>query len=98
MKNVLLLCLQFVLFLIIFVAGSLFPPFHLEHVLTTTPTTLHIFVADGLVLMIALYVAIGVIEMLTKRIRTALPWTTVAVLLAAVIGFYMKFGFITRDL
>ena len=40
MKNVLLLCLQFVLFLIIFVAGSLFPPFHLEHVLTTTPTTL----------------------------------------------------------
>lgn len=98
MKNVLLLCLQFVLFLIIFVAGSLFPPFHLEHVLTTTPTTLHIFVADGLVLMIALYVAIAVIEVLTKRIRTALPWTTVAVLLAAALGLYMKFGFITRDL
>lgn len=98
MKNVLLLCLQFVLFLIIFVAGSLFPPFHLEHVLNTTPTTLHIFVADGLVLMIAFYVAIAVIEVLTKRIRTALPWTTVAVLLAAVLGLYMKFGFITRDL
>lgn len=98
MKNVLLLCLQFVLFLIIFVAGSLFPPFHLEHVLTTTPTTVHIFVADGLVLMAAFYFAIAVIEIITKRIRTALPWTTIAVVLAAAIGLYMKFGFITRDL
>jgi hypothetical protein len=98
MKNVLLLCLQFVLFLIVFVAGSLFPPFHMEHVLTTTPTTLHIFVADGLVLMIAFYVAIAAIEIITKRVRAALPWTTVAVVLAAAIGLYMKFGFITRDL
>lgn len=98
MKNVLLLCLQFVLFLIVFVAGSLFPPFHMEHVLTTTPTTLHIFVADGLVLMIAFYVAIAVIEIITKRVRASLPWTTVAVVLAAAIGLYMKFGFITRDL
>ena len=98
MKNVLLLCLQFVLFLIVFVAGSLFPPFHMEHVLTTTPTTLHIFVADGLVLMIAFYVAIAAIEIITQRVRAALPWTTVAVVLAAAIGLYMKFGFITRDL
>ena len=98
MKNVLLLCLQFVLFLIVFVAGSLFPPFHMEHVLTTTPTTLHIFVADGLVLMIAFYVAIAAIEIITKRVRAALPWTTVAVVLAAAVGLYMKFGFITRDL
>lgn len=98
MKNVLLLCLQFVLFLIVFVAGSLFPPFHVEHVLTTTPTTIHLFVADGLVLMIAFYLAIVVIEIFTKRVRTALPWTTIALFLAAALGLFMKFGFITRDL
>jgi hypothetical protein len=98
MKNALFLCLQFVLFLIVFVAGSLFPPFHIEHVITTTPTTIHLFIADGLVLMIAFYLAIAVIEVVTKRIRTALPWTTIAVVLAAIVGLVMKFGFITRDL
>jgi len=97
MKNLLLLCVQFALFLIVFFAGSLFPPFHIEHVLTTTPTVTHLFVADGILLMLGLYAIIAVVEALMKRIRTAFPWTSAALLLATVLGLFMKFGFITRE-
>ena len=98
MKNILFLCLQFVLFLIVFAAGSLFPPFHIERILTTTPTITHLFVADGLILMLVVYVLIVVIEALMKRLRTSVPWTTAAFILATVLGLVMKFGFITREL
>jgi len=98
MKNFFFLCLQFILFLIVFAAGSLFPPFHMEHVLTATPSYTHIFVADGLVLMVALYVLIVILEAVRKRIRSAFPWTTLALVLAVVLGLYMKFGFITHQI
>lgn len=98
MKNFFFLCLQFVIFMIVFAAGSLFPPFHIEHVLTATPTYTHIFVADGLVLMIALYVLIVIVEAVTKRIGRAIPWTTIALVLAAIVGLYFKFGFITHEM
>ena len=95
MKKVILTILQFVLFLIIFGAGSLFPPFHFEHVLIVTPGFTRIFVADGLLMMIALYVLIVLVEVMRKRLRTAAPWTTLAVIFAAVLGLMMKFGFKT---
>lgn len=98
MKNFFFLCLQFVIFLIVFAAGSLFPPFHMEHTLVVTPSYTHIFVADGLVLMVALYVLIVIIEAVRKHIRVALPWTTLALALAVVLGLYMKFGFITHQI
>ena len=50
MKNVLAIVLQLVLFLVVFGAFSLFPPFHIQHVLSATPAGTRIFVADGLVL------------------------------------------------
>jgi hypothetical protein len=95
MKKVILTILQFLLFLIVFGAGSLFPPFHFEHVLIVTPGFTRIFVADGLLLMFALYVLVVLVEILRKRLRTAAPWTTLAVILAAVLGLMMKFGFKT---
>ena len=98
MKNFLFLCLQFVLFLIVFAIGSLFPPFHIERVLTTTPTITHLFVADGLVLMLGLYIVIVIIEALMKRVRSTAPMTTLAFVLAGVAGLVMKFGFITHEL
>lgn len=98
MKNFFFLCLQFVIFMIVFAAGSLFPPFHIEHVLTATPNYTHIFVADGLILMIALYLAIVIVQAVTKRIRRAVPWTTIAVVLAVIAGLYLKFGFVTHEL
>jgi len=95
MKIVILTILKFVVFLIVFGAGSLFPPFHFEHVLIATPGFTRIFVADGLLLMFALYVLILLVEAMRKRLRTAAPWTTLAIILAAVLGLMMKFGFKT---
>jgi hypothetical protein len=95
MKTAIITILQFVLFLIVFGAGSFFPPFDYEHVLIATPGFIRVFVADGLLLMFALYVLILVIEAFRRRLRTAAPWTTLAVILAAVLGLMMKFGFKT---
>ena len=97
MKKAILTIFQFVLFLIVFAAGSFFPPFHFEHVLIVTPGFTRIFVADGLLLMLALYVLIIFVEVMRKRLRTAVPWTTLAVILAAALGLMMKFGFLTRS-
>jgi hypothetical protein len=97
MKKVILTILQFVVFLIVFGVGSLFPPFHFEHVLIATPGVTRIFVADGFLLMVALYVLIVLVEVIRKRLRTSAPWTTLAVILAAVLGLMMKFGFLTRS-
>lgn len=95
MKKVVFTALKFVLFFIVFGVGSLFPPFHFEHVLIATPGVQRIFVADGLLLMFALYVVIVLSEVLRKRLRTSALWTTLAVVLAAVLGLMMKFGFKT---
>ena len=97
MKTAVLTILKFFLFLIVFGLGSLFPPFHFEHVLIATPGVTRIFVADGLLLMLALYVLIVLAEALRKRLRASAPWTTLAVILAAVLGLMMKFGFLTRS-
>ena len=97
MKKVLVTVLQLVLFLLVFLAGSFFPPFHVEHVLIATPGAARVFIADGLLLMVALYVLILIVEAIAKRLRTAALWTTVAFLLAILFGFMMKFGFLTRS-
>jgi hypothetical protein len=95
MKRVTLTTFQFFLFLIVFGAGSFLPPFHFEHILIATPGFTRIFVADGLLLMFALYIVIVLVEVTRKRLRTSAPWTTLAVILAAVLGLMMKFGFKT---
>jgi hypothetical protein len=41
-------------------------------------------------------VLIVLVEVMRKRLRTAGPSTTLAVILAAVLGLMMKFGFLTR--
>jgi uncharacterized membrane protein AbrB (regulator of aidB expression) len=100
MKKALATIFQFLLFLVVFFVGSLFPlpsPFHHERVLSTTPTATRIFIGDGLHLMLALFILIILVEAVTKRLRTAAPWTTLALILAAVLGFVMKFGFLTRS-
>lgn len=97
MKKALVTVVQLGLFLLVFLAGSLFPPFHLERVLIVTPGSTRVFVADGLLLMVALYILIVLVEALTRRLRTAAPWTTAALVLAAIFGFMMKFGFLTRS-
>ena len=99
MKKISLAFLQFVLFLLIFLAGSFLRPIHLTWSVThPTPTSTRYFVPDGLLLMLALYITILVIEVITKRIRTAGLWTTAAFLLALVVGLMAKFGSVTQDM
>jgi hypothetical protein len=97
MKKVISTILQFFFFLIVFGAFSLFPPFHIEHVLSTAPIGTRIFIADGLLLAFALYLLIVLIEVLMKRLRISAPLTTAAFVLAAILGLMMKFGFLTRS-
>ena len=97
MKRVSLAILQFVLFLLVFFFGSILPPFHIEHIILATPGSTRIFVADGLLLALVFYVIIVIVQILRKRLRTATPWTTLALILAVVFGLMMKFGFLTRS-
>jgi hypothetical protein len=97
MKNAVFTVLQLILFLFVFFVGSLFPPFHFEHILIATPGLTRIFIADGLLLMVLLYIVIVLAEAMRKRLRGAAPWTTLALVLATVLGLMMKFGFLTRS-
>jgi hypothetical protein len=97
MKKVVTTILQFLLFLILFGAFSLFPPFHIEHVLGSSASGTRIFIADGLLLALAVYLFIVLIEFLMKRLRASAPLTTIAFVFAAILGFLMKFGFLTRS-
>jgi FtsH-binding integral membrane protein len=52
-----------------------------------------IFVYDGVLLVVLLYVLILLIAAARKRIALAFPTTTVAFVLALVLGLLAKFGF-----
>jgi hypothetical protein len=97
MKKALFTILQFVLFLLVFFFGSILPPFHIEHIILATPGSTRIFVADGLLLALVLYVIIVIVQVIRKRLRAATPWTTLAFILAIFLGLMMKFGFLTRS-
>lgn len=93
-KKIIFMLLQFVLFLIVFFAGSLLPVFQiLPSNIMTFANGLRAFEWDGVFLMLALFVLILLIEALRKRLRSAAPWTSLALALATILGLAMKFGF-----
>jgi hypothetical protein len=96
-KKALLTLLQFVLFSLIYVAGVVFATLHMipSHVQTWADGTK--FEWDGVLLMLALFVVILVIEALSKRLRSAASWTTLALVLAALVELVVKFGLMTPD-
>lgn len=89
---------QFVLFLVTFAAGSfVLHPFHVQTVLASDATHSRTFIWDGLLMMLVLYVLVLLLELTMKKIRQAAPWSTLAVVLAGVLGLAMKFGFLSVD-
>ncbi len=94
-KNVIFTILQFVLFSVAYVAGTILPPFGLlpSHVSTWADGTR--FEWDGVFLALALFIVILLIEALRKRLRRAAPWTTLALVLAAIVEFVIKLGVTT---
>ena len=95
-KNVFFAILQFILFFVVFGAGSFFPPFHIEHVLGVTADGTRVFICDGGLLMTALFAVILLIQAVRKRVATSGPWTALAFLLAGLAGYMAKFGFLTK--
>ena len=87
--------LQTVLFLLLFVAGSFLPVLpsfrSLDWQVATGPG--RVFVMDGLLLMAAVYLLILLLEAAKKRLRGPGGLTTLAFVLALVLGLAMKVGF-----
>ena len=99
MKKALSAIGQFILFLLVFLAGSLANPFHLKwFVVHPTPTSTRFFVPDGLLLMIAIFLVILLIEVLRKRLIPSALWTAAAFAAALVLGLLAKFGSATHDI
>ena len=100
MKRVLSLLGQialFALFLALFFAGSFFDLFGAHWFLShPQPGTVRYFVPTGLLLMTLAYAVVFALEALARKLRTAGLATTIAFVLALVLGFAAKFGFVTR--
>jgi hypothetical protein len=98
MKKLLSTLLQFLLFFIVFAVGSFLHPFNIHSGTTVlAPTVTRYFVADGLLLSLALFIAIVIIQAIRKRLCNT-TWTAIAFLLAIAVGYALKLGFITREL
>ncbi|RXH54262.1 hypothetical protein [Granulicella sibirica] len=98
MRRFLSVFLQFFLFLVTFALGSfLLHPFNVVTVLASDATHTRSFLWDGLLLMLLLYALVLLIEVVMRQIKAAGLWSTIAVVLAGVLGFAMKFGFISTD-
>jgi hypothetical protein len=92
-KKVIFALLQFLLFLVVFAVGTFVLPLLNISYVTSWANGTRGFEWDGILLMLAISLLIIVIEALRKRLRSAAPWTTMALALAAIIGLAMKFGF-----
>ena len=90
--KIVLAILQFLLFLLLFFVGSVVLPG--LNILPNKVVAIgdhRQFTYDGLVLMLLVYLFILAIEALRKRLRSG-GLTTVALVLALIIGFWAKFG------
>ena len=98
MKRAILWLLQFLVFLAVIAAGSFASPFGVQSIFGRTPRLVHIFVWDGLLLGVALWIVVLLAEYLAKRLRSAGVLTTLAFIAAAAISLVIKLGFITHEL
>jgi hypothetical protein len=94
-KSVFFTILQFILFSLAYVAGVILPPFGVLPSHASTYANGTRFEWDGVFLALAIFVLILVIEALRKRLRTAAPWTTLALVLAGIVELAVKLGVTT---
>ena len=95
--RILLTILLTVLYVVAFAAGSFLHPFGVMRVLESHGLAVRLFVWDGVLLMLGFYLVTLAVEMLGRRLRTLASWTTASVVLAGLIGYLLRFGFVTRD-
>ena len=88
--------LQTLLFLLLFGLGSFVPAFVPALPAWQIQTGANrVFVTDGLILMLLVYLVILAFEAMRKRLRGAGGLTSLALFLAMALGLAMKFGFKT---
>jgi hypothetical protein len=93
MKRALFVVLELVVFLVVFLGGTLMAGFNGLPKWSVAAGADHIFVLDGLVFMLALYVLLLLIAAVRRRIATGWQAPTLALVLALVLGLLSKFGF-----
>lgn len=93
MKRVFSVVLQFILFLVVFFFGWLLTGLNQLPTLSISTGPGRVFVYDGVLLMLAVYVLILLIAAARRRIHLAWQNSTLALVLALVLGLAMKFGF-----
>lgn len=88
-----LVVLQTLLFLLLFGVGSLLPAFTSFPNWSISTAPHRAFVLDGVILAVLAYILILGIEAARRKLRGPGGLTTLALVLALVLGFAMKFGF-----
>ena len=97
MKRTLSIIGQFLLFFLANFVGSFrYRPFGIETKLSASDLAPRSFQWDGLILMTMLFLIVLLIEVVRKHLRSAAPWSTLALALAALTGYVLRFGFITH--
>lgn len=96
-KRVLLTILFTVVYLVTFAAGSFLHPLGVVRALGSEGLTARLFIWDGVLLMLTLYGLTLGVEALGRRFRDLAPWTTASLALAALFGYLLRLGFVTRD-
>jgi len=96
MKKAMAILLQFFLLLLVFAVGSFLAPFHIETVLAPMDGRTRAFLWDGVLLMLLAYVLILLLELARKRLGRSLGGVSLALILAGLSGWLLKFGFVSR--
>jgi hypothetical protein len=99
MKKAFAVLLQFFLFLLLFAVGSfVVHPFHLQTALAPADGHSRAFTWDGVLLMVLAYLLILLIQIVVRRrLGRSAVGTSLALILAGLAGWMMKFGFLSRD-
>ena len=93
MKNALSVAFQLLLFLAVSFSGLILAGINVLPTFSVPIGPGRVFVYDGMLLMFLLYVLILATEFFLKRLRTAGLNSTIALVLALILGLAMKFGF-----
>ena len=96
-KKVLLAMSFTVAYLLAFAVGSFLHPFGITRVLGSHGLSVRLYVWDGVLLMLGLYLLTLGVEALGRHLRDLASWTTASLAAAAFLGYLLRLGFITRD-
>ena len=96
-KKFLLSFVLTVLYLAAFAFGSFLRPFDRVQTLSSHGLAVRLFVWDGVLLMLALYALTLCAELRGKRLRDLVLWTSGSLFVAAVLGYLLRLGFVTRE-